>query len=449
MKIRTRDEERNAIHELIKMKLVKLNKSICSLKKIFFSENNMEKKKKLYVMMIEKIHRKISKIKFKKIHFSHIVDIYLADDNDDIYCKLKLNYSKYSKSNNPSDCVCKKNIIDNCINYINKETNKSIDVNSKLLDLIKDTNLSKDTKWINKLIDDKIFSSYKSGSTTTISTCGTVEYTIVTNSGNYTLMQNGSNYGIQFNAGFSGSLRIDNVPSGVILGVLAVGGGGSSTSYDDYKNISGGGGGGIFYNTQLGPNVKYPTLDIGIGISYNLVVGNSNQSTTYGANGLICYPGQKSTSTTQGGKVVSIKSYTIQPETPAYGNAWYYTVDKPSVYIGGNGGDLAYGKVYCNSQTSFEQYISLNGSNSGKINVSIPAITSSLYLGGGGASTCDGPCLRSISNGGNGYGGNTGSTSVSNPNGYKNKYGGSYGGGGSTGQPGGPGVFIIWWNVPN
>ena len=295
--------------------------------------------------------------------------------------------------------------------------------------------MSDDNNWKEKKILNRTYSSYKSGSTTTVVTYGNIEYTIVTNSGNYTELQNGNYYGLQFNAGFNGTFEINTYKGNDYkFGVLAVGGGGDSKYYGNLDEYSGGSGGGIFYNNNLYIDDINSTIQIYSNAVYNLSVGNPTEQTAYGANYLTCYPGQSSTASNEAGKVTPL-SYSYSntstppvppnPNPPYYGTVYYLGSSSNSVYTGGNGGSG------CDA-----------GQNSSIISVNVPCSTSPTYYvgGGGGGDYYDGFDYNCIGLGGHGYGGASGNT-------IGTQYGGAYGGGGAGGFIGGPGVFVIWWYV--
>lgn len=446
MKNITRNQERSGIDELIKIKLVKINKCICEIKKKFFSENDKEKKIKLYIEMIKKIHDVISKIKIKKVLFTHLIDIYFADDNNNVYYTLKLQYSKYCKSYNSTHYITQKELVTECQNYIYGQSNVLNSIDTQLLNFIEKVNKLTNKEWQNMQIGNKNVYSYKSGSTTTFTSADGVEYTIGDVGGNYDVLTNGNYNGLRFNAGYNSTLAIDYAPQGTLFGVLAVGGGGNgvanivndgsvSSVASPVWSGGGGGGGGTFYVNNLTLGSTKSTIQIGTGGVYNLTVGKATQATTYGANNIICYPGQNGT-TYEGGQMVSLPPYPQIPTTPAYGQVFFYnnTGEKAS-YAGGWGGDPSW-----------------SGGYSQLTSVTLPIIPNTqIPLGGGGGGGIGATNIY-VSDSFYGRGGaGVGGASVYEWYNTGNSYGAAYGGGGGgsygCNMSGGPGVFIIYWNV--
>jgi hypothetical protein len=444
----------------IKMKdiLKHISEKVSLEKKLFESEPDELK----FIKLIRKINDLIDQISIKGLHKHHVFEWIFADNTNIIYYHIYIHYKKDMITFKISEHLSIIEIKEKYKLYKQKHYNNYGD--KKLIKFIKDVNDLDSSEWQTIIIDDKIYNSFHSGSTTTFSGyLSVIQIEIDSSSTSYTPYTNIYGYSaLEFYGGFTGGLTFtcDTVAT---YGILAVGGGGDASNAADTANAGytitgGGGGGGIFYNTDLQFNTS-STIEIVPGQWYNLSVGNNAQPTVFGANGLTCYQGQSGGPTysdnisdpVSGGKVVSVPSYnTTQPSTPAYGNVWYYTDNQPYgkwIFNGGDGGDSG------TPSGSADDNNAHPGSNSGLISVTLPYFSSSsqkYYLGGGGGGADK---YLYYSNGGNGTGGAISYTSAAYPNNTQNDYnlayGGSYGGGGgnhdNVPKIGGPGIFCIWW----
>jgi hypothetical protein len=444
----TPDEQTEYLEEFIKKAFKTLNTNISYEKNTFYSETDSVKQLEMYINLVKKINDTLKElIVIKNLTFHQTYLYILADDNNNVYYRIYLHYSKYLTSSDISQQMSDEDIKRMYYMYKNNSITDYIDIN--LLEFIKITNNNNNSDWQSTIIDKIKFHSFKSGSTLTWGSLNNVQVTVAQSSGPfyYFTVNYATGYSsLVFEGGFEGTLTFNCQPN-FGCSLLSVGGGGDASNVGGNDSTSaGGGGGGIYYNKNLKFNTSSSELTINNNVPYSLSVGTNNQPTTFGANDLICYQGQNGENGMEsysGGKVVAISSYTVQPSSPAYGNVFFYTSGKPStIFTGGNGGDI-----------NTTKWTGESGSNSELLSVTIEAppsvtgISTPYYLGGGGA----GVWVNQYGNGGNGYGGKNSSNNASNQNGYNSGYGGSYGGGGSNhgGGPrtGGPGVFAIWWKA--
>ena len=432
-------EEKLFVDRKICCKLKKINKhyKIIKLKKNFFDamlKNNSNNKLKCYRELIKLLNKKISNITFKKLDFIYIINIILADNNNNIYYQQILNIGTNIEIQNifSTNKIIKKNFR----NYVN---NSLYIPQLSILDFIVVINKSKNKNWTNKVFGTLNVFSYYSQGTTTFTSENTIIPKITVTKGTYNAMTSdvsGKYTGLSFNSGFEGTVVFSSVTPDTVFGMLSIAKGGvCGFYYNEFYYCAGGGGGGIIYSENI-----YKDLDIVLdrNVISTIIVDNTGSS-------LSAY------SSKYGTKILT-KSF-VGGQGSIYND-----------YKGGKGGSTNTPTKTCSyngGDGATSKYPYTTGSDSKLISVIVPNSNETVFCGGGSGGFNKNNTNPGTANGGNGYGG-VGCPSgqnIPNPNNYTNAFGGNYGGGASgkikydrlekesaITQNSGDGKLYIWWS---
>ena len=268
------------------------------------------------------------------------------------------------------------------------------------------------------------------------------------------------------NSFINGSITVANAPSGYTINYLLVGGGGGAgsgsaeASQAGSINLPGGGGGGGAGDIKCSSS-NLTTGSYNISVSGKVDGGEANPSNNGNTGGTTTFSSFSSAGGSNGGGAGN----TGTGGGPGNGNGTGYST--------GNGGGGAYGYVQTGLNEG-ETYDGAGGNPVQNLNITTNVMTVNngtvtfynssnnqitYNIGGGGAG---GSSSATLVSGGSNAGGSGGNMPNGTPGGSGNGFDGGYGGGGGgggaqdnappygagNGGRGGPGLAIIWWQVP-